>query len=93
MSNFGIPVVYSTDKNNLPWNIDFFPRGIKYHKAQLINVFNMQAAVEIPETILRTIRLSVTCKRDLETEQRFKVGVLNIFILPNNNSMAHFLCK
>lgn len=57
----------------MAWNIDFYPRGIRYSKAQLINVFNLQSAVEIPETILRTIRLSVTCKRDLETEQRFKV--------------------
>lgn len=62
----------------MPWNIDFFPRGKKYSKAQLINVFNMQAAVEIPETVLRTIRLSVTCQRDLEAEQRFKVGVSKI---------------
>lgn len=58
----------------MAWNIDFYPRGIRYSKAQLINVFSLQTdAVEIPETILRTIRLSVTCKRDLETEQRFKV--------------------
>lgn len=55
----------------MQWNIDFYPRGIKYSKAQMINVFN--SAVEVPETILRTIRLSVTCKRDLTTEQRFKV--------------------
>lgn len=78
MSNFEIAGVYSTEQN-MPWNIDFFPRGIKYSKAQLINVFNMQSAVEIPETILRTIRLSVTCERDLETEQRFKVGLAKIF--------------
>lgn len=57
----------------MSWSIDFFPRGIRYSKAQLINVFNMQSAVEIPESILKTIRLSVTCKRDLETEQRFTV--------------------
>ncbi|KAG4080248.1 hypothetical protein HA402_010740 [Bradysia odoriphaga] len=64
---------YQEDQN-MQWNIDFYPRGIKYSKAQMINVFN--SAVEVPETILRTIRLSVTCKRDLTTEQRFKVGVL-----------------
>lgn len=59
----------------MQWNIDFYPRGIKYSKAQMINVFN--SAVEVPETILRTIRLSVTCKRDLKTEQRFKVKSLS----------------
>lgn len=57
---------------NMQWNIDFYPRGIKYSKAQMINVYN--SAVEVPEAILRTIRLSVTCKRDLTTEQRFKVN-------------------
>lgn len=61
---------------SMQWNIDFYPRGIKYSKAQMINVYN--AAVEVPETILRTIRLSVTCKRDLITEQRFKVKPLSI---------------
>lgn len=56
---------------SMQWNIDFYPRGIKYCKAKMINVYN--ANVEVPEAILRTIRLSVTCKRDLKTEQRFKV--------------------
>jgi len=64
----------SQEDQSMQWNIDFYPRGIKYSKAQMINVFN--SAVEVPETILRTIRLSVTCKRDLNSEQRFKVGVL-----------------
>lgn len=67
---------HTAAEQNMPWNIDFFPRGIRYSKAQLINVFNMQPPVEIPETILKTIRLSVTCERDLEREQRFMVGVL-----------------
>lgn len=57
----------------LQWDIDFYPRGIRYGKAQLINVFNMPGSLEIPETLLRTVRLSVSCKSNLETDQRFMV--------------------
>ena len=64
------------EDQNMQWNIDFFPRGIKYGRAKLINVYNMQTGIEVPELVLRTIRLRVTCERDLENEQRFKVGVV-----------------
>lgn len=58
----------------MQWNIDFFPRGIRFNRAQLISVYNINTTPnEIPESILRTVRLSVTCERDLEVEQRFKV--------------------
>lgn len=56
------------------WDIDFYPRGIRYGKAQIINVYN--GSLEIPEVLLRTVRLSVSCKSDLETDQRFMVGTL-----------------
>lgn len=55
------------------WDIDFYPRGIRYGKAQIINVFNMPGSLEIPEALLRTVRLSVTCKSDLENDRRFMV--------------------
>lgn len=55
------------------WDIDFYPRGIRYGKAQIINVFNMPGSLEIPEALLRTVRLSVICKSNLEYDQRFMV--------------------
>lgn len=57
----------------LQWDIDFYPRGVRYGKAQLINVYNMPGSLEIPEALLRTVRLSVTCKSNLEEDQRFMV--------------------
>lgn len=57
------------------WDIDFYPRGIRYGKAQIINVFNMPGSLEIPEALLRTVRLSVTCKSNLEYDQRFMVSI------------------
>lgn len=57
------------------WDIDFYPRGIRYGKAQIINVYNVPGSLEIPEVLLRTVRLSVTCKSDLETDQRFMVRI------------------
>lgn len=57
------------------WDIDFYPRGIRYGKAQIINVFNMPGSLEIPEALLRTVRLSVTCKTNFLFDQRFMVSL------------------
>lgn len=64
------------DVDQLPWDIDFYPRGIRYGKAQIINVYNLPGSLEIPEVLLRTVRLSVTCKSNLEIDQKFMIGIL-----------------
>lgn len=67
------------DESTTGWDIDLYPRGIRYSKAQLINVYNYpamqqgQTKYEIPETVMRCVRLKITCKAELEFEQRFKV--------------------
>lgn len=66
------------EENNVQWEIDFYPRGIRYNKAQLINVYHMpmnpqQGPVEVPETIMRTVRVKCTCKSTFYDEKRFKV--------------------
>lgn len=67
------------DESTIGWDIDLYPRGIRYNKAQLINVYNYpvvqqgQTKFEIPETVMRCVRLKITCKASLEFEQRFKV--------------------
>lgn len=61
----------------MQWDIDFYPRGIRYGKAQIINVYNLPGSLEIPEVLLRTVRLSVTCKSNLDTDQRFMVCQLS----------------
>lgn len=65
-------------EGQIQWEIDLFPRGVRYNKAQLINVFYVQGnnnslSAEIPETVLKIIRLRVTCKANLEEEKKFKV--------------------
>lgn len=65
--------MYISDVDQLPWDIDFYPRGIRYGKAQIINVYNLPGSLEIPEVLLRTVRLSVTCKSNLEIDQKFMV--------------------
>jgi BTB/POZ domain-containing protein 17 len=77
--------LHFTDQN-VPWEIDFFPRGIRYHKAKLINIYNQQGSTEIPESILRTVRLRVTYRENIDYEQRFKIGVL---ITGVQNTIAH----
>lgn len=64
-----------TDIDFYQWDIDFYPRGIRYGKAQIINVYNLPGSEEIPEVLLRTVRLSVTCKSSLEVDQRFMVSL------------------
>lgn len=63
-----------TDIDFYQWDIDFYPRGIRYGKAQIINVYNLPGSEEIPEVLLKTVRLSVTCKSRLEVDQRFMVN-------------------
>ncbi|CAO1393264.1 unnamed protein product [Diamesa hyperborea] len=78
------------DESSIGWDIDLYPRGIQYKKAQLINVYNHpilypgQAKYEIPETVLRSVRLKINCRAMLAYESiRFKIGVL-ICAIQNN---------
>lgn len=70
-------------ENTIQWEIDFFPRGVRYNRAQLINVYNVsnQGKVEVPESILRTVRVRCTCKTRLNEEQRFKVSRIKFLML------------
>lgn len=63
-----------TEDQTVQWDIDFYPRGIRYGKAQIINIYT--GSLELPEVLLRTVRLSVTCKSNLEIDQRFMVNIL-----------------
>lgn len=69
------------DVDFFQWDIDFYPRGVRYGKAQIINVYNnyntnFASSLEIPEVLLRTVRLSVTCKSSFEVDQRFMVSLV-----------------
>lgn len=68
----------STDQT-YQWDIDFYPRGFRYGKAQLINVNNIinyhnTNSLDIPEYISKTVRLSVKLKSDLREDQKFMVS-------------------
>lgn len=77
VNNQSIISFYLKDIDFYQWDIDFYPRGIRYGKAQIINVYNLPGSEEIPEVLLRTVRLSVTCKSSLEMDQRFMVSFKN----------------
>lgn len=53
------------------WIVDLYPKGVWFKKCYLIV---WQGTVEVPEQVLRTIRLSVTCRDPSPT--RVLVGVL-----------------
>lgn len=53
--------------HTITWEIEFFPRGVKYNKAKII------WGEDVPEFSLKTVRLRVTCKYPQLDEERFKV--------------------
>lgn len=82
------PYTDSADENTIQWEIDFFPRGIRYNRAQLINIYSLQTTqgrIEVPESILRTVRVRCTCK-SVQQEMRFKIAVL---ISGSQNNIIH----
>ncbi|XP_055608513.1 BTB/POZ domain-containing protein 17 [Uranotaenia lowii] len=64
------------EEQSVAWEIEFFPRGVRYNRAMLIGVFNMTNNTEIPESIIKTVRLKVLCRERLEDDRRFTIGVL-----------------
>lgn len=55
------------------WLVDLYPKGIWFRKCQLIIWYGL---MEVPEEILSTVRLSLTCRELSETNMRVKVSLL-----------------
>jgi BTB/POZ domain-containing protein 17 len=65
------------DERTVQWEIDFFPKGIRFDRAQLISVYyNPQRTqpLEVSESILRTVRLRCQYKANFVEDQRFRVS-------------------
>lgn len=75
-ANFFSQVALSEAEQNdqtLAWEIDFFPRGVRHNAAKLINWY---ASAEVPEVILKTVRMRITCREKHLQEKKFMIGVL-----------------
>lgn len=55
------------------WLVDLYPKGVWFKKCFLIV---WQGTLEVPQEILSTVRLSLTCRELSEKEMRVKVSVL-----------------
>lgn len=55
------------------WIVDLYPKGVWFKKCFLIV---WQGTLEVPQEILSTVRLSLTCSKQFEAEMRVKVSVL-----------------
>lgn len=55
------------------WVADFYPKGVWFQKCSLIV---WQGTLEVPEEILRTVRLSLTCRELIKENMRVHVAVL-----------------
>lgn len=57
----------------IEWVADFYPKGVWFQKCSLII---WQGTLEVPEEILRTVRLSLTCRELIKEDMRVHVAVL-----------------
>lgn len=57
----------------LAWELDFFPRGVRFNAAKLINWY---LTAEIPEVILKTVRMRIICREKQMEDKKFMIGVL-----------------
>lgn len=65
---------YAGDKS-CEWVVDIYPKGVWFKKCFLID---WQGTVEIPSHVIRSVRLSLTCKEppNCDSDVRVKIGVL-----------------
>ncbi|XP_039499048.1 BTB/POZ domain-containing protein 17 [Drosophila santomea] len=64
----------------MTWEIEFFPRGVKYNKAKMV------WGEDVPGCSFNTVRLRVTCKHQNIGEERFKIAVLIVGV---QNQIMH----
>lgn len=57
------------------WDVEFFPLGVRYKPAQLIGIYSAATNREIPECIIRTVRLRITSQSAMRTECRYMVSI------------------
>lgn len=66
--------IYVFQDHAYEWVVDVYPRGVWFKKFSLIV---WQGTVEVPEVVLRTVRLSLTCRDPPSIgHARMRVGVL-----------------
>ncbi|XP_035901510.1 BTB/POZ domain-containing protein 17 [Anopheles stephensi] len=76
-SVFFSPTNFSdVDEESNGWDVEFFPLGVRYKPAQLIGIYSAATNREIPESIIRTVRLRITSQSAMRTERRYMIGVL-----------------
>ncbi|XP_053678799.1 BTB/POZ domain-containing protein 17 [Anopheles nili] len=88
-SVFFSPTNFSdVDEESNGWDVEFFPLGVRYKPAQLIGVYSAATSREIPESIIRTVRLRVTTQATMRCESRYMIGVL-ICGMMNDEEYVH----
>ncbi|XP_035791270.1 BTB/POZ domain-containing protein 17-like isoform X1 [Anopheles albimanus] len=65
------------DSRTDAWEVELYPFGVRYLAARIIDVnYNANAQQEIPEAVIRTVRVRVGANGLLNGERRFMIGVL-----------------
>ncbi|EAA06951.5 AGAP000791-PA [Anopheles gambiae str. PEST] len=89
-SVFFTPTSFSdVDEESNGWDVEFFPLGVRYKPAQLIGIYSAATNREIPECIIRTVRLRITSQSAMRTECRYMVGVLICGMMNDEEYVRH----
>lgn len=81
----------ASDQEQLDWSVDLYPKGVWFRKC--LTVY-MPPGLEVPERVLRTVRVSVTTKNEVTDaldgdEIRVKIGIL---VMGNQDNFHHVRC-
>uniref|UniRef100_A0A182PM68 BTB domain-containing protein n=1 Tax=Anopheles epiroticus TaxID=199890 RepID=A0A182PM68_9DIPT len=70
-SVFFSPTSFSdVEEESNGWDVEFFPLGVRYKPAQLIGIYNAATNREIPESIIKTVRVRITSQTRTRNECR-----------------------
>lgn len=75
----------SDHDHQLDWSVDLYPKGVWFQRC--LTVY-MPPGKEVPERVLRTVRVSVTTKQS-EAETRVKIGIL---VVANQDDFEYVRC-
>lgn len=77
----------ASDQEQLDWSVDLYPKGVWFRRC--LTVY-MPPGLEVPERVLRTVRMSVTTKNEASSndheEIRVKIGIL---VMGSNQDHFH----
>ena len=74
------------EENCVDWSVDLYPKGVWFQRC--LTVY-LPSGKEVPERILRTVRVAVTSKEVNQEHLKVKIGIL---VIGNQDNFEHVRC-